>query len=79
MGMAKIYIGPSIPGLNKGTIFSSELPEYFRERLKELPHVQALIVPVEGLQKAKEALHEKGTVLNFHLQHLLDKEPQNGV
>ena len=75
MSTAKIYIGPSIPGLNSGTIFSSELPAHIREKVKDLPHVRALIVPVEGVQKARLSLHERGTVLNFHFQHLLDKEP----
>lgn len=79
MSQTKIYIGRSVPGLTEGTIFSEGLPPHIQALTEELPHVRALIVPIDGLQQTRRKLNEKGSALNYHLQHLLDKEPNNGV
>lgn len=79
MSQAKIYIGRSIPGLTEGTIFSGEFPPHILALTKEHPHVRSLIVSIDGLQQSRRKLNEKGSALNYHLRHILDKEPNNGV
>lgn len=44
---ARVYIGPSFPGLTEGTIFYSDLPPHLKNLFSEkYPSARHLIVPV---------------------------------
>ena len=60
-----IYIGPSIQG------FTAEYPQHIKDLIEARPALAGLIVPLEGLQQARQKMHEKGNVLNTYLQNLL--------
>jgi hypothetical protein len=76
---ARVYIGPSFPGLTEGTIFYSDLPPYLKNLFSEkYPSARHLIVPVSSLQQARKDMHVQGQILNFYLKQLL-KELENGV
>ena len=65
-----IYIGPSIQGLSTNTLFSGEYPPHIKDLIEARPALAGLIVPLEGLQQARQKMHGKGNVLNTYLQTL---------
>jgi len=70
--MIRIYIGPSLQGLVSGTLFrGSNLPGHVGELVKRYPDIPKLIVPIEGLQKAREDVRTRGTVLNVFANNIL--------
>jgi len=68
-----MYIGPSISGVIKtSTIFIVELPARLNKLIEELPCVRNLIVPIDRLTRAKQALSEQGSVENVSYHQILD-------
>ena len=68
-----MYIGPSISGVIKtSTIFIGELPARLNKLIEELPCVRNLIVPIDRLTRAKQALSEQGSVENVSYHQVLD-------
>ena len=64
---AKIYIGRSLPGLTKNTIFKGgQLPPYVAELADKNESVAGLIVPVSALQEARKNIQTKGHILNYY-------------
>jgi len=61
-----VYIGPNIPGVAKqGTVYNNGLPGALMEKAKEIPAINALIVPVEGLARANAELARGGSALSI--------------
>lgn len=78
--MIRIYIGPSIEGLTQNTIFNgSSLPPNVQSIIASHPNIAGLIVPLKGLQEARENIRKPGHILNTYLKHIFDKEKQHGL
>ena len=60
-----IYLGPDMPGARQYTVFNNGLPEALKERAKEKPFFNALIVPVSKLAQANTELAKEGSALNI--------------
>lgn len=70
-----IYIGRTIPGLTRYTVFTEgRFPPHVEQIIKQNERIRGLIVPVKGLQTARRDIQTKGHILNFHATHLMDKE-----
>lgn len=68
-----MYIGPAVPGVVKNsTIFIGELPARLNKLVEELPCVRNLIVPIDKLTRAKQALSEHGSVENVSYGQVLN-------
>lgn len=68
-----MYIGPTISGIVKNsTIFIGELPDRLNKLTEELPCIKNLIVPIDKLTKAKQALFEQGSVENVSYNNILN-------
>ncbi len=58
----RMYIGPSVPGVVKrGTVFLDRLPEELVDVTKKMPGIKNLVVPIEEITKATQALKEPGS------------------
>ena len=63
-----VYIGRSLPGLPKNTVFKGgQLPSYVAELADRDESVAGLIVPVSALQEARKNIQTKGHILNVYL------------
>lgn len=63
-----IYIGRSLPGLSRYTVFKGgQLPPHVAELADKNKSVAGLIVPVSGLQEARKNMQIKGHILNVYL------------
>lgn len=72
---ALVYIGRTIPGLSRYTVFQEgRLPAHVEQMVKQNERIRGLIVPVKDLQTARRDMQTKGHILNFYATHLLDKE-----
>lgn len=59
----RMYIGPTVPGVVKrGTVFLDRLPEELVDVTKKMPGIKNLVVPIEEITKATQALKEPGSV-----------------
>ena len=72
---ALVYIGRTIPGLSRYTVFQEgRLPAHVAQMAKENERLRGLIIPVKELQTARKNMQTKGHILNFYATHLMDKE-----
>ena len=63
-----VYIGRSLPGLSRNTVFKGgQLPPHVAKLADENKSVAGLIVPVSGLQEARKNMQIKGHILNVYL------------
>lgn len=70
-----VYIGPSLPGLVRHTIFvGGILPAHVSEMIAKNKRIGGLIVPLSELQQARKDITKKGHILNHFLTHLFEKE-----
>lgn len=68
---AVVYIGPSLKGLVKHTVFlSGDYTAPVKSLIEKYPNIAHLMVPVEGLQQARKDVNRKGHILNFYLTNL---------
>ncbi len=59
------YIGPSIRHIAKsGTVYTGGLPATLNEKVKEIPAIKGLLIPVSQLATALQARNKTGTALN---------------
>lgn len=59
------YIGPAIRGVvQPGTVFNNGLPAVLQNKVKELPVLSSLLVPVKELGKARKDLQDGATALS---------------
>ena len=69
----EMYIGPSVPGIVKeGTVFMDGLPASFTEVAGSVPAIKNLVIPLERITGAKQALSEQGSVENVSYCKVLD-------
>lgn len=72
---AVVYIGPSLKGLVKHSVFlSGDYTAPVKSLIEQYPNIEHLIVPIEGLQQARKDMLRKGHILNFYLTNLLKKK-----
>jgi hypothetical protein len=70
-----VYIGRTIPGLPRYTIFANgEMPVHIAEIVSQNEAVKGLIVPLENLQQARKDVQTNGHILNFYMKQQLNKE-----
>lgn len=73
----RIYIGPGIPGAKQYTVFNNGLPKSLKEKAKEKPFLNSLIIPVGKLAQANRELDTEGSALNILFNKAV-KEIQEG-
>ena len=59
------YIGPDIPGAKQYTIYNAGLPDALKEKIKEHPFFNSLVVPVTKLAGASAELAKEGSALSI--------------
>lgn len=74
---ARVYIGPGIPGAKQYTVFNNGLPKSLKEKAKEKPFFNSLIIPVKKLAQASVELETEGSALNILFKKAA-KEIQEG-
>lgn len=62
---AMVYIGPDIPGAKQYTVYNAGLPDALKEKIKEHPFFNSLVVSVTGLAKANAELTKEGSALSI--------------
>ena len=68
----QMYIGPSIPGtVKEGTVFYGGLPEKLAGLAGEMPYINSLVVPVDRITEAAQALKEQGSVEDVSYNRVL--------
>lgn len=77
--MIRIYIGPSIPGLKRYTVFSDALPKPIAELAAMNDNVAGLIIPIEKLQESRRDTRKRGHVLNVYFHKLSEGVKNHGV
>lgn len=60
-----VYIGPDIPGAKQYTTYNAGLPDALKEKIKEHPFLNSLVVPVEKLARASAELAREGSALSI--------------
>ena len=60
-----IYIGPDIPGAKQYTTYNAGLPDALKEKIKEHPFFNSLVVPVTKLAKANAEMAREGSALSI--------------
>lgn len=73
----RVYIGPDIPGAKQYTVFNNGLPGILKEKAKEKPFLNSLIIPVGKLAQANRELDKEGSALNILFKKAV-KEIQEG-
>lgn len=68
-----VYIGPDIPGVKQYTTYNAGLPDALKEKIKEHPFFNSLVVPVEKLARASKELAKEGSALSILYQRASDK------
>lgn len=69
---ATIYIGRTLPGLPQYTVFEGgKLPAHVAEMVENNLTIGHLIVPLEGLQLAREGMKTPGHILNTYAKRLV--------
>ncbi|MCM1026092.1 MAG: hypothetical protein NC432_06630 [Roseburia sp.] len=64
-GEAVAYLGPDLKNVAiNGTVYTGGLPEALKEKLKEVPALKGLLVPVSNLAAAGVAVATQGTAIN---------------
>ena len=59
------YVGPDIKNVAiNGTVYVGGLPEPLQEKIKEVPALKGLLVPISNLATAGVAITTQGTALN---------------
>lgn len=77
-----IYIGETLPNLQKYTIFNNGIPQFVAAEIEKCSAIGELIVPISDYSAVKEQLTKKGTryhTLNFTIQQYLKGVKVNGV
>lgn len=73
---AYCYIGPNLPkgALKQNAVLlgtKAEIEEKYKEEIEEFPQITRLIIPIEGLAKAKRKINVAGNILNKQYQDLI--------
>ena len=72
---ATVYIGDSLPGLNRYTVFvGGKLPEHAKQMIAKNKNIAGLIVPVSELQTSRQNVNKKGHRLNAFAENLKVKK-----
>ncbi len=69
-----VYIGPDIPGAKQYTTYNNGLPDALKDRAKEQPFFNSLIVPVERLAQASAELAKEGSALSVFFKRAAESK-----
>ncbi len=75
----KAYIGPTIPGVARGTVFNNGISEVLKKAAEDTPAINNLVVPLEELNKAQTELHDKNSARAKLYKLVLKKYNQGGI
>lgn len=64
----KIYIGPSLKGIARGTVFQNGLTPELKEKIQKMPAIAELVVPIERLRDANRELADPDSALSRFFQ-----------
>ena len=64
----KIYIGPSLKGIARGTLFQNGLTPELKEKIQKMPAIAELVVPIERLRDANHELTDPDSALSRFFQ-----------
>lgn len=68
---ARVYVGQSLPGLPRMTVFRGDgYPPHVAELIKNNEAVKGLIVPVSQLSEAVRDVRTKGNILNTYARQI---------
>ena len=68
---ARVYVGQSLPGLPRMTVFRGDgYPPHVAELIEKNEAVKGLIVPVSQLSEAVRDVKTKGNILNTYARSL---------
>lgn len=68
-----VYIGPDIPGAKQYTTYNAGLPDALKEKVKEHPVFDSLIIPAGKLANARTELAREGSALSIIYQKASEK------
>lgn len=51
-----VYVGPSLKGAMRGTIYNNGFPDVLKDAIKEKPAIRELLVPISDLPAANKEL-----------------------
>lgn len=77
-----IYIGNTLPNLQKYTVFNNGIPQFVVVQVEKCKAIGELIVPLSEFNTAKDQLNKKGTryhTLNTSIQLFIKGVKVNGV
>lgn len=75
----KAYIGPTIPGVARGTVFNNGISETLKKAAEDMPAFKSLIVPLSELNKAQTELQDKNSARARMYKLVLTKYNQGGI
>jgi hypothetical protein len=75
----KAYIGPTIPGVARGTVFNNGISEILKKAAEDMPAFKSLIVPLAELNKAQTELQDKNSARARMYKLVLTKYNQGGI
>ncbi len=75
----KAYIGPTIPGVARGTVFNNGISEILKKAAEDMPAFKSLIVPLTELNKAQTELQDKNSARARMYKLVLTKYNQGGI
>ena len=62
--LRRIYLGPNLKGVLRGTVFLNGLPPALEEAIRKVPVVAELVVPVSNIRHANRALADPDSALS---------------
>lgn len=75
----KAYIGPTIPGVARGTVFNNGISEILKKAAEDTPAIKRLIVPLAELNRAQTQLRDKKSSRAKMYKLVLTKYNQGGI
>ena len=75
-----VYLGPEIPSVVAvGTVFKNGLTKELEEKIKELPAINMLLVPVKDVVKVKRELTKETSAARICYQKVAEYAAKKGV
>lgn len=64
-GGTVVYIGPPIYNIvSQNTVFNNGIPEKLKEKIKECPIINSLLIPLQSYHQVLAELRSKGSVMS---------------
>lgn len=60
----RIYLGPNLKGVMRGTVFLNGLPPALEEAIRKMPVITELVIPVSNIRYANRELTDPDSALS---------------